>query len=143
VVREAAELALIGTRQHEVVTRFDLAAGLPEVMIDRVQLQQVIMNLVRNAVDALSEMERRELTIRTGADGQDAVRIDVIDRGPGLPDDIAKRLFQPFVTSKPGGIGIGLSICKTIVDAHDGELWTTENPEGGAIFHIRLPVRED
>ncbi|MDH3661445.1 MAG: PAS domain S-box protein [Alphaproteobacteria bacterium] len=140
VIREAAELAMVGSRQLAVTTEFDLAAGLPDIMIDRVQIQQVVMNLVRNSVEALADVEDRMLTVRTHQTADAAVQIDVIDAGPGLPDEVAQRLFQPFVTTKPGGIGIGLSICKGIVDAHGGRLWTTANPEGGTAFHISLPI---
>jgi two-component system sensor kinase FixL len=140
VVREAADLALVGSRHQSVVTAFDLATGLPEVMIDRIQIQQVIMNLVRNSLDALAQIERRALTIRTRLTAAGSVQIEVIDSGPGLPKEVAAKLFQPFVTTKPGGIGIGLSICKSIVDAHGGSLSTTADPTGGTIFRISLPV---
>lgn len=139
-VLEAAQLAMVGTPQHDIVTAFDMAPGLPDVMIDRVQIQQVVMNLVRNAADALTHVERRELTVRTWAKESAAVQIDVIDSGPGLAKEVVERLFQPFVTTKPGGIGIGLSICKSIVDAHAGKLWVSGNPKGGTIFHLSLPV---
>ncbi|NJO38129.1 MAG: PAS domain S-box protein [Rhizobiales bacterium] len=143
VVREAADLALVGSQHQSVVTAFDLASGLPEIMIDRIQIQQVIMNLVRNSLEALTQVERRDLTIRTRRQGADGVQIEVIDSGPGLPKEVAERLFQPFVTTKSGGIGIGLSICKTIVDAHGGGLSTKPNPDGGTIFRISLPVERD
>jgi two-component system sensor kinase FixL len=143
VVREAADLALLGSQHQAVAVAFDLAAGLPAIMIDRIQIQQVIMNLVRNSLEALTQVERRALTVRTRGEGADSVRIEVIDSGPGLPQDVAERLFQPFVTTKSGGIGIGLSICKTIVDAHGGSLATTPNPDGGTIFRISLPIERD
>ncbi len=140
VVREAVELAMIGTSQHGIVATFDMAASLPGMMIDRVQIQQVITNLVRNAVDALADVERRSLTVRTTPSENATVQIDIIDTGGGLAEEVVERLFQPFVTTKSGGIGIGLSICKSIVDAHDGRIWATVNPEGGTAFHVRLPV---
>ncbi|MEM7045130.1 MAG: PAS domain S-box protein, partial [Pseudomonadota bacterium] len=140
VVREAGELAMVGSRQLSVETAFDLADDLPDVMIDRVQIQQVVTNLVRNGLDALSCVDQRKLTMRTKRVSGGAVQIDVIDTGKGLPQEVAERLFQPFVTTKPGGVGIGLSICKTIVDAHGGRIWTTTNPEGGTAFHVSLPV---
>ena len=139
VVREAGELAMVGSRQLSVETAFELADGLPDVMIDRVQIQQVVTNLVRNGLDALGSVDERKLTLRTGRDGA-ALRIDVIDTGGGLPKEVAERLFQPFVTTKPDGIGIGLSICKTIVDAHGGRIWATANPDGGTAFHVSLPI---
>ncbi len=139
LVREAAELAAIGTSRDGIETAFELSPDLPDVMVDRIQLQQVIMNLVRNAVDALGDAERRALTVRTGLHEDGAVQIDVADTGPGLSKDVAERLFQPFVTTKASGIGIGLSICKTIVDAHGGRLWATSPSDGGTVFHVALP----
>lgn len=149
VVREAAELAMVGGRQQAIRVNFEMDEDLPEIMIDRVQIQQVIMNLVRNSIDAMTadtlfcEVEKRALTVRTGRPEGGAVRIDVVDTGPGLPKEVEERLFQPFVTTKSGGIGIGLSICKTIVDAHGGSLWATANPVGGTIFHMSLPTDPD
>jgi two-component system sensor kinase FixL len=143
VVREAAELATVGSRHQSIDVTFDFCDDLPEVMIDRVQIQQVVMNLVRNSVEALSEVDNRSLTLRTSRTDQTRLQVDVVDTGPGLPKNVAERLFQPFVTTKSGGIGIGLSICKTIVDAHGGRLWTTANPEGGTAFHITLPIDRD
>lgn len=140
VVREAAQLALIGAHQRGVVTTFHLAEDLPDISIDRIQIQQVVTNLVRNAVDALAEADRREITVRTCPAGSSAIQLDVIDTGPGLADEVAERLFEPFVTTKDNGIGIGLSICHTIVDAHGGKLWATANPKGGAMFHLILPT---
>ena len=140
VVREAVDLAMVGSRELSVDMSFAFADDLPEIMIDRVQIQQVVMNLVRNSMDALTEVHDRTLSVRTSRVDDGALQIDVIDTGPGLPKDVAERLFQPFVTTKPHGIGIGLSICKTIVDAHGGRLWATANPEGGTAFHISLPI---
>ncbi len=143
MVKEAVELAMVGTRHHAISATLDLADGLPDIMIDRVQIQQVIMNLVRNAVDALADVERRELIVRTSSLGDAAVQIDVIDTGTGLAEEVAERLFQPFVTTKADGIGIGLSICRTIVDAHSGKLWASVNPGGGTAFHVSLLADQD
>ena len=140
VVEEAANLALIGASERGIKATFELADGLPPALIDRVQIQQVIINLVRNSVDALSEAGQGEITISTRQAAPDMVGIEIRDTGPGLDEKVAKRLFQPFVTTKPGGIGIGLSICRTIVEAHDGLLWASDNPGGGTIFHLTLPL---
>jgi len=140
VVEEAASLALIGAGERGIKAKFELADGLPPALIDRVQIQQVIVNLVRNSVDALSEAGQGEITISTRRAAPDLVQIEVRDTGPGLDEEVARRLFQPFVTTKPGGIGIGLSICRTIVEAHDGKLWASDNPGGGTIFHLTLPL---
>lgn len=142
VVREAVDLAMIGTNRQGIVTAFDMTDGLPDIMIDRVQIQQVITNLVRNGVDALADVERRELTVRTSLLEGASVQIDVVDTGCGLAKEVVERLFEPFVTTKAGGIGIGLSICRTIVDAHEGKIWATAAPEGGTAFHVSLPVEQ-
>lgn len=140
VVEEAARLALIGASERGIEAVFDLAQGLPPVLVDRIQIQQVIINLVRNSVDALSGAGEGEITIRTARAGSGLVEIEVRDTGPGLDEEVARRLFQPFLTTKPGGIGIGLSICRSIVEAHDGRLWPSDNPGGGTIFHLTLPL---
>jgi two-component system sensor kinase FixL len=142
LVREAAELALIGVDRRRIRARFELADRLPAVQVDRVQIQQVVMNLVRNGIDALAARGSGEITLRTAKDGEDSVLVEVIDDGPGFAPEIETRLFQPFLTTKATGIGIGLSICKTIVDSHDGRLWASTAPDGGAAFHLRLPAAD-
>jgi two-component system sensor kinase FixL len=116
-----------------------IAPELPEVAVDRIQVQQFVVNLIRNAVEAM-ESERRELTVSAAPDGDGGVAIRVADTGPGLPPEVAERLFQPFVTTKPQGMGIGLSICRSIVQAHGGELRAEPNPGGGAVFAFSLPT---
>jgi len=140
VVEEASALALIGTAGKRIAVRRAFAADLPPVLIDRVQIHQVVTNLLRNSIDALAEVERREIVLATRRAEPDAIEVTVADSGPGLDPALAGRLFQPFVTTKPEGIGIGLSICRSIVDAHGGRLWASANPEGGTTFHIRLPI---
>jgi two-component system sensor kinase FixL len=140
VVEEASALASIGTAGKAIAVRRSFASNLPPVLIDKIQIHQVITNLIRNSVDALAEADRREIVISTEPAGADAIEIRVADTGPGLAPEVAARLFQPFVTTKPGGIGIGLSICRSIVDAHGGKLWASANPGGGATFHVVLPV---
>jgi two-component system, LuxR family, sensor kinase FixL len=142
VVEEASALALIGTGGKGIAARRVLEKGLPPVLVDKIQIHQVITNLIRNGVDAMDRIERREIVISTRRAGEDAIEIDVADTGPGLAPAVADRLFQPFVTTKPGGLGIGLSICRSIVDAHGGRLWASANPGGGMIFHLRLPTAE-
>jgi two-component system sensor kinase FixL len=141
VVEEALALALVGARQLGVRVSLDLDRALPLVLVDKVQIQQVVLNLVRNAVDAMEGSTRRELTIATRAGTSDPVaEIGVADTGPGIAPDIAARLFQPFVTTKPGGMGLGLSICREIVEAHHGRLTAAPNPEGGTVFRLTLPM---
>jgi two-component system sensor kinase FixL len=113
---------------------------LPAVLIDKIQIHQVITNLIRNSVDALAAVRRREILIRTRRASPREVEIAIADSGPGIEPEVAARLFQPFVTTKPGGMGIGLSICRSIVEAHGGKLWASDNPGGGAVFSMRLPA---
>ena len=111
------------------------------MLADSVQIQQVVLNLVRNAVEAMEGIERRELTIATrGIDGENLAEVQVVDSGPGIARDIADRLFQPFVTTKKTGMGLGLSICREIVEAHHGRLVAAPNPSGGTVFRLTLPV---
>lgn len=141
LVEEAGALALVGSREAGIRTVFDFSARAETVFVDRVQIQQVLINLMRNAVEAMRHCERRELTVRT-ADGQTAreIAIEVSDTGPGLADDVAQQLFKPFVTTKPGGMGVGLSISKRIVEAHGGEITMQRNEHGGATFRFTLPA---
>lgn len=139
LVEEAGALALVGSRERGVRTvfEFDPEAGL--VFTDRVQIQQVLINLMRNAMEAMRDSETRELTVRTLREGDNVV-IEVADTGTGISDEIAAQLFKPFVTTKPGGMGIGLSISKRIIEAHGGEISASRNAEGGATFRFTLPA---
>lgn len=140
VVIEAANLATIGTRVDGIRVQFDLDESLAPISIDKVQIQQVVVNLVRNAVEILREAERRELMIRTVGDigSQEVI---VCDTGPGIAAEIVDKLFTPFLTTKKDGMGIGLSISQSIIEAHNGRLWAEPNPEGGTIFRFRLPAQ--
>jgi two-component system, LuxR family, sensor kinase FixL len=123
LVEEALALALVGARQLGVRASLELDHSLPPVLVDLVQIQQVVLNLVRNAVEAMEEVERRELTIGTRAiPEQGMAEVIVADTGPGIAPELADRLFQPFVTTKATGMGLGLSICREIVEAHHGRL---------------------
>jgi PAS domain S-box-containing protein len=138
VVEDAASLALIDAPRMGVQYKLSLSEDLPVIRIDRIQVQQVVLNLVKNAVEAVAACQRRELAIETSArDG--GVQVTVRDTGPGLSPEVARRLFEPFVTDKPEGLGMGLSISRRIITAHGGRLWTEPNPEGGACFHFTLP----
>jgi signal transduction histidine kinase len=143
-----AILDVIAIAQHQlhrndIVIETQLAAGLPLVRGDKVQLQQVLLNLIVNAIEAMSGIdERRELTIVSATDGPEAVAVEVRDSGMGLDPERATRLFEPFYTTKSEGIGIGLSISRSIVEAHGGHLSAAANVPHGAVFRFSLPVDE-
>lgn len=139
-VEEACALALVGAKYREVQFRLDLAADLPPVLIDRVQIQQVVLNLVRNAVEAMDGVERRELSVATKSGPPGWVKVSVTDTGPGLDTEVVAKLFQPFVSSKASGMGLGLSICRTIVEGHGGELALEASGGQGSMFAFTLPA---
>lgn len=139
LVEEASALALLGARERNVRVTLRLAGDLPDVLVERVQVQQVLLNLMRNAVEAMETTERRDLAVEALA-GPDDVRISIADTGAGLSPEIATQLFQPFVTTKADGMGIGLSICRTIVESHGGRIWAEPNPGGGTVFRFTLPL---
>lgn len=138
LVEEALALGLVGARQLGVRVSLDLDHHLPPVMVDPVQIQQVILNLVRNAVEAMEAVDRRELIVATRAIG-DEIEASVADTGPGIASELADRLFQPFVTTKKNGMGLGLSICREIIEAHHGHLTVTGRQGGGTVFRLTLP----
>jgi PAS domain S-box-containing protein len=143
-VREVIELARGEAAKNGVWVRTELADGLPLIQGDRVQLQQVMLNLIINAVEAMSGVSGgpRELLISTGTSDTGDVRVAVRDSGPGLTPAALERLFEPFYTTKPGGLGLGLSICRSIIEAHGGRLWASANVPRGAIFQFTLPVHQ-
>ena len=128
--------------RNGVALQTQLAEGLPPIQGDRIQLQQVILNLIMNAVEAMSGVgERtRELLISTGQDASNGVLVTVRDSGPGLISDSSDRLFDAFYTTKPGGMGMGLPICRSIIEAHGGQVWATANVPQGANFQFTLPA---
>ena len=143
VIEESIALGFVGAADTSVRLRPNLSPDMPLVSMDKVQIQQVMVNLVRNAVEAMQETPLKNLTVSTARDSGDFVRVSVSDTGPGLPKEVLDSLFQPFVTTKAYGLGIGLSICRTIVEAHGGRLWTEPNSAGGTVFHFRLPAIEE
>jgi two-component system sensor kinase FixL len=110
------------------------------VLVDRVQIQQVLVNLLRNAVEAMEQSEQRQLTLTATRHGEDRVEVTVADTGHGIAEVVARQLFKPFVTTKDHGMGIGLAISKTIVEAHGGMLTAEPNPGGGTIFRFTMPA---
>jgi two-component system sensor kinase FixL len=136
-IEEASALALVGIGQR-LKMEIRIGDDAAEAVIDKIQIQQVLLNLIRNAAEAMADSPRRELAITTARAG-DMVEISVIDTGPGLPVSVRARLFQPFVTTKPTGMGVGLSVCRTIVEAHGGQLQAEDANGGGTIFRLSLP----
>ena len=141
LVDEACKLALIGAREKGIVVSIALDPTGP-VLVDRVQIQQVLINLIRNAIEAMEESAERRLAILSQADRDGMVRITVADTGPGIAPDVAQNLFRAFNSSKSEGMGLGLSICRTIVEAGGGRIWMTPGDEGGTRFHFTVPQAE-
>lgn len=143
VIDDASALALVDAAERGIDVRTSIEPGLPAVLIDRVQVQQVLVNLIRNAIEAMDDAGRtpqagaRMLEIRALAGPP--VAVSVSDSGPGIAPAVAARLFEPFVTSKPDGMGVGLSICRSIIEAHGGTIEATPHPGGGAHFRFTLP----
>lgn len=142
LVHEACGLALVGAKESGVEVRYLIDPHLDRVIVDRIQIQQVLVNLVRNAIEAMQGQPRRVLTVSTVIDGDMAV-VSVADTGTGLDEIVAERLFQPFVTTKAHGMGVGLSISRTIIEAHGGRIWTEPNAGGGAIFRFSVRLTPD
>ena len=142
LVEEACALALVGAKEAGVhfTLRFD--NDLPPVLADKIQIQQVLVNLIRNAIEAMQQTETRELTVSVSASDANMAQISVRDTGSGITPEILPQLFQPFVTSKPHGMGVGLSISRTIAESHGGRLWAEPGPDRGTIFHLTLRIAD-
>ncbi len=139
LIEEACALALIGAREDGIKSRIVHGENMPEVQVDRIQIQQILINLVRNAVDAVRQSAVREITV-TSTRVLDAVVINVADTGSGITEQGEFNLFKPFMTTKPSGMGIGLSLSRSIAEAHGGTLVYGRNPVGGAVFTLTLPI---
>ncbi|MBM4087987.1 MAG: PAS domain S-box protein [Planctomycetes bacterium] len=144
LVEEVGGFIEADARRHGALVRFDIPDNLPMVRGDSIQLQQVLLNLVRNGLEAMAGAagRARELTVRVDHRGRE-VTVGITDRGAGLSAETSARAFEPFFTTKPAGLGLGLSISRSIVEAHGGRLWWEPNPEGGATFVVALPVLEE
>lgn len=138
LVEEASALALVAAKEHAIRVTFQLDSSHDLVLVDKIQVEQVLLNLLRNALEAMETSERRELVISTAPTADDMIAISVADTGTGIKPDVMAQLFQPFVTTKREGMGIGLSISRTIVESHGGEIKAEPNPGGGTIFHFTL-----
>jgi signal transduction histidine kinase len=143
-IREVIELTRGEAAKNGISVQTELAHGLPLIEGDRVQLQQVIVNLIINAVEAMSDDSEgaRELLIRSGRAESGGVLVTVRDSGPGLAPATVDRVFESFYTTKPGGLGLGLSICRSIIEAHGGRLWASANVPRGVIFQFTVPAVE-
>lgn len=140
VVEEASLLGMVGAKSQRVQVDFALESGLRPVLIDKVQIQQVVLNLIRNASDALQKSEVRRISVEVKADVDNYAVVAVADTGPGVSAELMPQLFQPFMTTKAEGMGVGLSISRGIIEAHGGRIWVEDNPGGGAVFRFSVPV---
>ena len=138
LLEEASALALVAAKEKSVRVSFELDPAVDLVLVDKIQVQQVLLNLLRNAIEAMESSDRRELAVTTAPAGDGMMTIDVADTGCGIALEIAPRLFLPFVTTKRQGMGIGLSISRTIIESHGGQMTVQPNPGGGTIFRFTL-----
>lgn len=143
LIEEAGALGLAGAREQNVQLRFSLDPKADLVLADRVQIQQVLVNLFRNALEAMARTQRRELTVANSRAGDDMIEIEVSDTGSGFQDDVLPNLFQTFFTTKETGMGVGLSISRSIIEAHGGRMWAESNASGGATFRFTLPAADE
>jgi len=144
LLEEAGALAMIGAREGGVRLVQKIDPGVKLVLADKVQIQQVALNLIRNGIEAMADSSHKSLLVGARPAGDDMVEVYVSDSGHGISPEVGEQLFQPFMTTKAQGMGIGLSISRTIVEAHGGRIWVDPNPSGGAIFRFTLPaVREE
>ena len=143
LVEEASALALVGVKNRGIRVTFQFDPSIELVLADRVQIQQVVLNLILNAMDAMEESKARDLVVSVLPDGDNLVRVSVSDTGLGIAPEITEQLFQPFITTKRHGMGVGLSISRAIVEAHGGRIWVEPNPVGGTIFHFTLAAVQE
>jgi signal transduction histidine kinase len=144
-IRDVLALTRSEVLRQSTSVQTQLAADLPSVKGDHVQLQQVILNLIMNAIEAMSGLAEgpRELRISTGRDAAGSVLVTVHDTGLGLDPQNVERVFEAFYTTKPGGMGMGLAICRSIIEAHGGQLWASANEPQGAVFQFTVPAERD
>ncbi|TQF40263.1 histidine kinase [Bradyrhizobium sp. UNPF46] len=143
LIEEAGALGLAGAREQNVQLRFSLDPDADLVLADRVQIQQVLVNLFRNALEAMAQSPRRELVVANTRVGDGMIEVEVSDSGTGFRDDVIPNLFQTFFTTKDTGMGVGLSISRSIIEAHGGRMWAENNASGGATFRFTLPATDE
>ena len=139
LVSEASVLAMIGAGERGVEIEVRLETACDEIFVDRIQIQQVILNLVRNAFEAMDDSPDRRVRISSCRENSGSIRVTIADSGPGLEPELAGKLFEPFNSTKTQGLGLGLSICHTIIRGHAGRIWAEASPLGGTAFHFTLP----
>ncbi|MGZ9066742.1 MAG: PAS domain S-box protein [Burkholderiales bacterium] len=143
LIEEASALALVGVKDQDVHVRIELDPQHDMVVADKVQVQQVLLNLIRNAMEAMAQSDRRNLTVSTSPAPEGMIAVRVSDTGTGIASDVASNLFNPFFTTKPQGMGVGLSICRTIIESHGGRIGAENNPDGGTTFVFTLQSADD
>jgi signal transduction histidine kinase len=139
VIQEAMALARLGIKDRGLKVRLRLDGNSRTAFVNRVQIQQVLVNLIRNAIEAMTDSPRREILVSTASSGDAFIEISVADSGPGLTEAVARGLFKPFITTKVDGMGVGLAICHSIIEAHGGKIWVEPNHTGGTIFRFTVP----
>ena len=141
LIRSVLGLVYVDLRKHGIETRISLLEGLPPVLGNEVQLQQVLLNLMMNAIEAMASGEPRVMSVRSVFVGRDIVRVSVEDTGSGIDPADVERIFTPLFTTKTRGMGVGLSICRSIVERHKGKIWASPAADKGSIFELDLPAR--